>query len=232
MFVGHYSAALALKAARPPAPLWALFVAVQLVDFAWAGLVMAGVEKVRIVPGFLAASNLDLYFMPYTHSLPGALAWSAAAGGIVAMIWRNGRGLAAGAIVGAAVFSHWALDFIVHAPDLPLYPGGPKVGLGLWNSLVASQAIEIGALAVGMLIYLAATKAKTSGGPGGSSGRTSAMGLIAPLGLFAALVGLQAYSLFGAPPPASTFEFAATALFAYAALAVLAGLVDLTRRAK
>ena len=33
------------------------------------------------------------------------------------------------AIVAALVVSHWLLDFLTHRPDMPLYPGGPEVGL-------------------------------------------------------------------------------------------------------
>lgn len=64
MFVGHYSAAFALKASQPRVPLWAMFLAVQAVDIAWALLVMAGIEKARVVPGFTAAFPVDLYYMP------------------------------------------------------------------------------------------------------------------------------------------------------------------------
>ena len=38
-----------------------------------------GIEKVRIVPGITASNALDLYYMPYTHSLLGVLCWSALA---------------------------------------------------------------------------------------------------------------------------------------------------------
>jgi hypothetical protein len=49
--------------------------------------------------------------------------------------------------------SHWFLDAIVHRPDLPLAPGLPlRVGLGLWNHVVASLALELGLL--GWLIPL------------------------------------------------------------------------------
>ena len=44
MFVGHYGPAFAIRAARPEVPLWVLFVAAQLVDIAWALLVLGGVE--------------------------------------------------------------------------------------------------------------------------------------------------------------------------------------------
>ena len=134
MFIGHYSTAFAARAVKPAIPLWHLFVAVQLVDFAWAVLVMIGVEKVRIIPHFMEASNLDLYYMPYTHSLPGSLAWAIGAGLIYALISGGAQKWRAGLIFGAAVFSHWLLDLIVHTQDLALYFGGPKVGFGLWNS--------------------------------------------------------------------------------------------------
>jgi hypothetical protein len=41
------------------------------------------------------------------------------------------------------VVSHWALDFVTHAPDLPLWPGNsPKLGLALWNSIPGTLIIE------------------------------------------------------------------------------------------
>src|SRR5437667_8839113 len=79
MFVGHYGVAFAVKTERNKIPLWVLFVAVQLLDFLWAPFVLLGIEKVRFVPGITATNALDLYYMPYTHSLIGALFWSAVA---------------------------------------------------------------------------------------------------------------------------------------------------------
>jgi len=145
MFVGHYSAALAAKAAEPRAPLWTYVIGCQLLDVAWSGLVMAGVEKLRIDPS-LPGSSLDLYQMPWTHSLPGALAWSAAAAIVVRLVMK--LPVRAAVFVGLAVFSHWILDLAVHRPDLELWFGGTKVGLGLWNYPVPEEALEIGLLAV------------------------------------------------------------------------------------
>jgi hypothetical protein len=73
MFVGHYGVAFAVKTPRNKISLWVLFVAVQLLDFLWAPFVLFGIEKVRFVPGITATNALDLYYMPYTHSLIGAL---------------------------------------------------------------------------------------------------------------------------------------------------------------
>jgi hypothetical protein len=83
VFIGHYGPSFAIKARRPAMPLWLLFIAVQLVDVAWAVLVLLGVEKARIVPGITASNPLDLYYMPYTHSLVAAGLWSVATGALV-----------------------------------------------------------------------------------------------------------------------------------------------------
>ena len=69
MFVGHYGPALVGAAAKKTIPLWVLFLAVQLLDVFWSIFVLLGIEKVRIVPGITVANPLDLYYMPYTHSL-------------------------------------------------------------------------------------------------------------------------------------------------------------------
>ena len=64
--------------------------------------IMSGVEKVRIDPS-LPGSALDLYHMPYTHSLPAVIVWSAAALGLARLArlpW------AAAAAIAATVFSH------------------------------------------------------------------------------------------------------------------------------
>src|ERR1700724_2655754 len=129
MFVGHYAVACAVKSDENRIPLWVLFVAVQLLDFLWAPFVLLGIEKVRIVPGITASNPLDLYYMPYTHSLLAALLWAAAALLFCRLFVGWGRVGKAALIVALAVFSHWVLDLVVHRPDLPLYDNTAKVGL-------------------------------------------------------------------------------------------------------
>lgn len=155
MFVGHYSAAFALKASQPRVPLWAMFLAVQAVDIGWALLIMAGVEKARVVPGFTAAFPVDLYYMPYTHSLLATAIWAAALG-LAYLAWRRGHGRAAALAVAAAVASHWFLDLLVHAPDLPLYGDQHKQGFGLWNYPLPELALELVLLAGAILLYVRA----------------------------------------------------------------------------
>jgi hypothetical protein len=57
------------------------------------------------------------------------------------------------------VVSHWVLDWVTHRPDMPLYPGGARYGLGLWNSIAGTMAVEIAMFAVGVWMYVDATRA-------------------------------------------------------------------------
>ena len=62
------------------------------------------------------------------------------------------------------VLSHWVLDWITHRPDMPLFPGGPRLGLGLWNSVPWTLALELVMFAAGMWIYVGITRAKDAVG--------------------------------------------------------------------
>jgi hypothetical protein len=150
MLAGHYSAALLAKAIEPRLPLWMLTIAVQLVDVLWAGCVLAGVEHLRIDPS-LPSNPLDLYYMPYTHSLVAVLGWAALAGAAV-FAWRR-EGLAA-LVVAGAVASHWFLDWLVHRPDLQLWGGSARYGLALWDHPVIGIAVEAALLMGSAFILL------------------------------------------------------------------------------
>src|SRR6266849_7703445 len=121
MFVGHYGPSFAANALKQSIPLWILFIAVQWVDVMWSVFMLLGIEKVRIVPGITASNPLDLYYMPYTHSLLAALLWSAGAFLAYRLLGPRRGGPMAAVVVGLAVLSHWLLDLLVHRPDLPLY---------------------------------------------------------------------------------------------------------------
>jgi len=216
MFVGHYGPAFAGKAVARSVPLWTLFLAVQLVDVAWGLFIAHGIEHVRFVPGFTEANPLDLYDMPITHSLPGALAWSVAAGLIYA-IWARRQKVLGGVVVGAAVFSHWVLDLLVHVPDLALWPGGPKVGLGLWNNYPVALAVEAAVLVLGFFLYMRVTQAR------------GLVGRIWPW-VFVALLALAEVVNHGGPLPESPQQFGYTAVISYIVLTGLAALCDVTRR--
>lgn len=216
MFVGHYSVSFAAKRAAPRLPLWLLFVAVQFVDVLWAIFVLLGIEKVRIVPGITAANPLDLYYMPYTHSLVGSLVWAAVAA-VGYRLWAGEASSRRGPLlVGAAVLSHWFLDLLVHRPDLPLVGDALKVGFGLWNIPAAAFLLEVGLLVGGLLVYL-----------GGTEGRSRA----GRIGFWVFAVGMaavQATVFVGAPPP-SDVAAAVTALVSYGVLAGVAAWLETKR---
>src|SRR5262245_46905320 len=188
-------------------PLWMLFIAVQLLDFAWAPLVLLGIEKVRIIPGITASNPLDLYYMPYTHSLLAAVLWSAGAFALYRL--STAGSIATSALVAAAVFSHWVLDFVVHRPDLPLYDDAAKVGLGLWNIPFAAFALEIFVLFGSMWLYFRT----------GTTRRTATVffGVI--------MLAIQAYVFFG-PPPVSDKAAACTAIAAYIVFALVIWILE------
>lgn len=211
MFIGHYGPALGAKAARNTIPLWVLFLAVQWMDVVWSILVMLGIEKLRVVPGLMAASPLDLYYMPYTHGLAGALVLSAIFGGVASLFFREQR-RSIFLIVGACVFSHWLLDLLVHRPDLWLFDD-IKVGFGLWRWLWISLPLELGSLFAGAWLYARCVSSRPAG-------------RIA-FWLFVGLLGAaQIYASFAPVTPATPLSEAHTALFAYLAFAALAAVVD------
>ncbi len=151
MFVGHFAAGIAASAYDRRLPLWVSIGASQLIDIGWAGLVMAGVEKLRMVPD-LPGSPLDLYFMPYTHSLPAVVLWGLAAAGVAHWLLR--LPWATAWLGGAVVVSHWFLDVLVHRPDMAVGFTAPKIGLALWNLPLPEMALEMGmtGLATGALV--------------------------------------------------------------------------------
>ena len=218
MFVGHYGVSFAGKKPAPRISLAVLFLAVQLLDILFAIFVLLGIEKLRIVHGYTAYNPYDLYWMPYTHSLLGALLWSAATALVTLAAARQFRSrdrrIAAG-VLGAAVFSHFLLDVPMHTRDLPLAldSSSAKIGLGLWNHPVAGVALELLVLALGIAVYMRATRAK--------SVRWAAASAV--FGLVLAAIAIATPFM---PDPASDRAFAVQALALYGILAAAAGVID------
>jgi membrane-bound metal-dependent hydrolase YbcI (DUF457 family) len=155
MFIGHNAFAFATKRIAPRGSLGVYTAAVMLPDLIWPIFLLLGIEHVQIEPGATRFTPLDFYDYPWTHSLVMTMAWGLFFGGIYMAMTRYLRGAL---WVFLCVVSHWVLDFIVHRPDLPLYPHGPKFGLGLWNSPPATIVIESAMFAVAVLLYRSATR--------------------------------------------------------------------------
>ena len=161
MFVGHFALGFAAKRVTPRVSLAVLFAAAQLADLLWPVLVAFGLEQVRIDPGNTAFTPLDFVSYPYSHSLLLLVVWGITFGWLYRLVTGDGRAFP---VIAALVVSHWVLDFVTHRPDMPLYPGGPKLGLGLWNSVPGTMAVELTMYAAGLWVYFRATRARDKTG--------------------------------------------------------------------
>lgn len=186
MFIGHAAVGFAAKRAAPRAPLAVLLSAAYFADLLWPIFLLLGLEQVRIEPGNTAFTPLDFVSYPLSHSLLLSVAWGALLG---LGYWAVSRDRIGALWTGALVVSHWVLDFATHRPDLPLWPGGPKVGLGMWNSVPATIAVESAMFVLGIAIYLRVTRARNW------------MGHVAFWSLVALLLFAYVASLNGPPPP-------------------------------
>jgi membrane-bound metal-dependent hydrolase YbcI (DUF457 family) len=191
MFIGHFAVGLAGKRFAPRAPLAVLLFAPLLLDGLWPIFLLLGWERVRIDRGNTAVTPLDFQHYPWSHSLLMALVWSALVALAYRTVTRDGRGAW---WLAAAVASHWVLDWVTHRPDLPLWPGGPLVGLGLWRSVTATVLVELAMFCVGLWLYLRMTR------PRGWGGRLSLASLVVGV-LYLYVANLQ-------PLPAAATEHA------------------------
>ena len=152
MFVGHLSLALAAKRWEPNVNLGWPVAGVLALDLVWPIFVLLGIEKVTPGPGATAFTPLFFDSYPWSHSLAMTFFW----GLLLVTIARFSKVPAtAWTLLAALVLSHWVLDAITHRPDMPIWPGdGPKVGLGLWNSIPLTFAIEGAMWIAGIAIYV------------------------------------------------------------------------------
>ena len=190
MFIGHFAVGFAAKRAAPRASLGVLLAAPMLADLLWPIFLTAGWERVRIEPGNTAFTPLAFDSYPYSHSLLMLAVWGAAA---AAAYWMRTRDRIAAAVIAAGVLSHWVLDAATHRPDMPLWPGvGPLIGLGLWNSVPGTVAVELLLFLPAVWLYLRTTREANI------AGRWS-------FRIFLGVVALiYAGAAQGAPPPSLT----------------------------
>lgn len=211
MFIGHFAPAFAARAISSDAPkLGTLFVAAQLVDWAFFLAAIVGIEHYRIEPGFTVMKPFFFYDYPWTHSLLGSFAWATLFGLVVGRMTRSSM---AGIIAACVVLSHWVLDFISHGPDLTLAGGPDRFGLGLWNYPIAAVAIELVITLGAFWIYVRRTR-----GP-----------VVPPLILLAGLLVLQAFDWLSPAPEQVSPVQGFMALIAFAILTLLAAWVGSTR---
>lgn len=187
MFIGHFGMGFGAKAVAPKVSLGVLFLAAQWIDLLWPTLLLLGLETVRISPGATVVTPLVFEHYPISHSLIAVLGWAGLVGGIHFAVKRERL---AAAVLATLVISHWALDAVVHQPDLPLFPGSATVvGLNLWSSLPVTVVLEGSLFAFGLWLYARSTTPRDG---------TGTWGLVA---LVVFLAAIYAGNLFGTPPP-------------------------------
>jgi membrane-bound metal-dependent hydrolase YbcI (DUF457 family) len=188
VFLGHFAAAFAAKRALPRASLGVLVAAAQWPDLLWPVLLLLGIEHVSIAPGDTAFTPLRFDAYPISHSLLATGGWALLGAAIWWLRSRDGRGAL---LIALLVLSHWVLDAVTHRPDLPLVPWSEgRVGLGIWNSVPLTMAIELLMFAVGVALYFG-----TSPRP-----RERRLGAWSLAGFLALVYFLN---VFGEPPPSA-----------------------------
>lgn len=187
MFIGHFGVGFGAKKIISKPSLGTLFFASQFIDLLWPLFLLLGIEQVKIDPGNTVVTPLNFIYYPFSHSFIGVLIWAILFGAIYYFIKKD---LKVAIWLGILVTSHWILDLLTHRPDLPiLFNNEIMVGLGLWNSLIATIVVEGSIFAAGIYFYLKVTSSKNR------------IGTVAFWALIVFLVISYLSNLFGPPPP-------------------------------
>jgi hypothetical protein len=133
MYIGHVGAALAAKRVRTSIGLLVLLIATYTPDWVDTGLCFAGAYNPE---GMLS------------HSIPAVTLFSALGFALYAAATRNWR---AAIVVAAVIFSHMLLDWITGYK--PTWPGGPMIGLRLYDHPIADFIAEAAVIVAGALLY-------------------------------------------------------------------------------
>jgi hypothetical protein len=212
MFAGHVGAALALGRAARGVNLGIFMLAAVFPDVLLWLLVLLGWES-AVIPADFARTHQAEFVFPYSHGLLATIGWSTLAGAVTWLWYPRLRGarLRAAALLAAAVFSHWLLDALVHAAELPIAgAGSPKVGLGLWRMMLLALATEAVITLGGLYLFVAGTDLSRA----------------RKLGLAVLTVSILLFTMVGmtlAPPPPSATIMAASSLVMLSVVCALAG---------
>ena len=133
MYIGHVGAALAAKRVRGSIGLLVLLVATYTPDWVDAGLCVGGVYNSREM---------------LSHSIPAVLLFALV--GFVAYALAT-RDWAGALVIAAVILSHLLLDWITGYK--PTWPGGPMIGLQLYDHPLADFLAESIVIFAGALLY-------------------------------------------------------------------------------
>jgi membrane-bound metal-dependent hydrolase YbcI (DUF457 family) len=133
MYIGHVGAALGAKRVRRSIGLVVLLVATYTPDWVDAGLCLAGLNN---PVGMLS------------HSIPAIALFTILGFAAYATGTRDWRGAL---VVAAVILSHMFLDWITGYK--PTWPGGPMIGLQLYDHPIADFIAEGVVIVIGALLY-------------------------------------------------------------------------------
>ncbi len=133
MYMGHLGLALGAKGWRPSVPLWVLFCAALAQDL------------LDVVTGFAGTDGDLAYFL--SHSPLMAFPLAALAGGAYWAVRDRGGAV----VVAGLVLSHSAMDLLTSR--LPIWSGGPQIGLHLYRYDPVDFSLETALVAGGWILY-------------------------------------------------------------------------------
>ena len=133
MYIGHVGAALAAKRVRKSIGLLVLLVATYTPDWVDTGLCVFGKYN-------------DQQLL--SHSIPAVALFAVVAFAVYAFFARDVK---AALVVSAVIVSHMVLDWITGYK--PTWPGGPMIGLALYDHPIADFVVEAMMIAVGATLY-------------------------------------------------------------------------------
>jgi hypothetical protein len=134
MYIGHVGAALAGKRVRASIALWVLLLATYTPDWVDTGLCLAG----RYNTGGMLSHSIPAVLI---FALIGFIAYGAAT-----------RNWAGALVIAAVILSHMLLDWITGYK--PTWPGGPMIGLRLYDHPLLDFVAEGAVIFAGALVYV------------------------------------------------------------------------------
>lgn len=139
--INHAATALVIKTAYPEAPIAVLLVSVQLVEIFWVILNFLGIEKTRTRDEVRTVKDVELAYMPFSHSIASTIVLTLGAWALIALGF--GR-VDLGAAVALGIGSHIALDLMSHARDIAFAPfmESRKFGVGLYERPAVAFVFE------------------------------------------------------------------------------------------
>lgn len=133
MYIGHVGAALAAKRARAGIGLLVLLIATYVPDWVDTGLCLTGTYDPQEM---------------LSHSVPAVMLFALAGFSGYALVTRDWL---SALVIAALILSHMLLDWVTGYK--PTWPGGPMIGLQLYDRPIADFIAEGIVIVFGTLLY-------------------------------------------------------------------------------